>query len=41
VAALLSLFALDENTAQAQSQAPLSGVTAVLSMDDSPRVAHP
>jgi len=41
VTALLSLFALDENVAKPSAKAPLSGVAAVLSIDDSPRSPHP
>ena len=40
VTALLSLFALDKNVAKPAST-PLSGVAAVLSIDDSPRSPHP
>jgi hypothetical protein len=41
VAALLSLFALEENAADPPAKAPLSGVLSVLSIDDSPRTTHP
>jgi hypothetical protein len=41
VTALLSLFALDNDAAKPPSLAPLSGVAAVISIDDSPRPTHP
>ena len=41
VTALLSLFALGKNVAKPPAGTPLSGVAAVLSIDDSPRSPHP